>query len=188
MIHRNGLIFEIKAAANVMNGEVPDVKDTNFRSDFGPARYGIVLLAALADPVFEDCIIQIQNFACINIYKLWKVAKLSGLIFERARTAEKVYRELEMKHKVRFFKIGNKTYITLTKLGQKTYQDRLKEFVNLKLITSLEKKKLEEKQNRRTSYARAVNITARKMKESKPMDDNQNENLRHSDTDDNTII
>lgn len=188
MTRRNSLIIEIKAVANVMNGEVPDVKDTNFRSDFGPARYGIILLAAIADPVFEDCIIRIQNFACINIYKLWKVAKLSGLIFERARTAEKVYRELEMKHRVRFFKIGNKAYITLTKGGQKMYQDRLKEFVSLKLSTSLEKKKQEEEQNRRKSYAWAVSIMPHKIKELKPMDDNQNQNLKHSDTDDNSSI
>ena len=141
------------------------------RTSNNSARYGIVLLAALADPVFEDCIIQIQNFACINIYKLWKVAKLTGVIFKRARTAEKVYRELEMKHRVRFFKIGKKTYVTLTKRGQKMYQKRLEEFVNIKLSASLEN--LEERQNRRKSYAKAVNIMPRKMRESKPMDDNQ---------------
>ena len=47
MINGNKLIVYIKSVATILNGEVPDIKDTNFSSDFRPVRYGIVLLAAL---------------------------------------------------------------------------------------------------------------------------------------------
>lgn len=118
MLNKNSLIVDIKAAAQVINGKVPDVRDTNFGSDFRPARYAIILLAALLDPLCEDGNIQIQNFTCISFYRLAKVAKLLGLIFDRARTAEKIYRDLESKHRVRFFKLEKHTFITITKQGQ----------------------------------------------------------------------
>jgi hypothetical protein len=100
-----------KQDKTIINGKVPDVKDANFGSDFRTARYAIILLAALMSPLFEDSNIQIQNFTCVNYYRLERVARLLGLVFDRARTAEKIYRNLESKHKVRFFKRENRTFI-----------------------------------------------------------------------------
>jgi threonine aldolase len=67
---------------------------------------------------------QIQNFTCINYYLLERVARLPDLRFDRARTAEKIYRDLESKHKVRIFKQAttNRTFISFTKQGQKDTQ------------------------------------------------------------------
>jgi hypothetical protein len=124
-------LIAIKAAAQIINGKVPDVKDANFGSDFRTSRYAIILLAALMSPLFENNNIQIQNFKCFNYYRLERVAKLLGLGFDRARTAEKIYRDLESKHKVRFFKQENQTFITLTKQGQKMYQETLEQFQEL---------------------------------------------------------
>jgi hypothetical protein len=123
-------LIAIKAAAQVINGQVPDVKDANFGSEFRTARYAIILLAALT-PMFEDHNIQIQNYTYVNLYRLEKVARFLGLVFDRARTAEKVYRDLESKHRVRFFKQENRTFVTFTKQGQKMSQDRLKRFQEL---------------------------------------------------------
>jgi hypothetical protein len=92
-----------KQDKTIINGKVPDVKDANFGSDFRTAKYAIILLAALMSPLFEDSNIQIQNFTCVNYYRLERVARLLGLVFDRARTAEKIYRNLESKHKVRIF-------------------------------------------------------------------------------------
>ena len=100
-----------KQDKTIINGKVPDVKDANFGSDFRTAKYAIILLAALMSPLFEDSNIQIQNFTCVNYYRLERVARLLGLVFDRARTAEKIYRNLESKHKVRFFKRENRTFI-----------------------------------------------------------------------------
>jgi hypothetical protein len=151
MSNKNSLITDIKATAqvingnvpngnvpngnvpngNVPNGNVPNGKDANFGSDFRTSRYAIILLAALTHPLFEDHKIQIENFKCFNYYRLGRVAKLLGLGFDRARTAEKIYRDLESKQKVRFFKQENQTFITFTKEGQKMSQDRLKRFQEL---------------------------------------------------------
>jgi hypothetical protein len=166
MLNKYSLIVDIKAAAQVINGKVPDVRDTNFGSDFRPARYAIILLAALLDPLCEDGNIQIRNFTCISFYRLAKVAKLLGLIFDRSRTAEKIYRDLESKHRVRFFKLENHTFITITKQGQKMYLARLKQFIYLKSIASLQNQESEERHRLGTSLAKGVRIKPREMKDS----------------------
>ena len=145
MLNKNSLIVDIKAAAQVINGKVPNVRDTNFGSDFRTARYAIILLAALVSPIFEDSNIQIQNFTCVNFYRLEKVARLLGLVFDRTRTAEKIYRDLESKKKVIFFKVDNKTFITFTKQGQKMCLERLKQFIYLQSIASLRNQQAEER-------------------------------------------
>ena len=171
MLNKNSLVTDIKAAAQVINGKVPNDKDQNFGSDFRTARYAIILLAALISPLFEDSNIQIQNFTCVNYYRLERVARLLGLVFDRARTAEKIYRDLESKHKVRFFKRENRTFITFTKQGQKMYQERLKQFQELdnyeKSILSLQNQYSEEKQGRGTSLAKGIRIKPREMKDVK---------------------
>ena len=145
MLNKNSLIVDIKAAAQVINGKVPNVRDTNFGSDFRTARYAIILLAALVSPIFEDSNIQIQNFTCVNFYRLEKVARLLGLVFDRTRTAEKIYRDLESKQKIIFFKVDNKTFITFTKQGQKMCLERLKQFIYLQSIASLRNQQAEER-------------------------------------------
>lgn len=80
---------------------------------------------------------QIQNFTYVNFYRLEKVAKLLCLVFDRTRTAEKIYRDLESKQKVIFFKVDNQTFITFTKQGQKMCLERLKQFIYLHSIASL---------------------------------------------------
>jgi hypothetical protein len=163
-------LIAIKAAAQVINGNVPDVKDANFGSEFRTARYAIILLAALT-PMFEDRNIQIQNFTCVNFYRLEKVARFLGLVFDRTRTAEKVYRDLESKHRVRFFKQENRTFVTITKQGLKKYQEILQQFQvldkYLKSITSLQNQQSEERQSLGTSLVRGIRIKPREMKELK---------------------
>jgi hypothetical protein len=171
MLNKNSLIIDIKATAQVINGKVPDVRDTNFGSDFRTARYAIILLAALMSPLFEDYNRQIQNFTCINYYRLERVAKLLGLGFDRARTAEKIYRDLESKQKVMFFKLDNQTFITFTKQGQKLYQERLMQFIYLKSIASLQNQQSEERHGIGTSLAKGVRIKPREMKDAKLIDD-----------------
>ncbi|MGB7953790.1 MAG: hypothetical protein WCF23_07395 [Candidatus Nitrosopolaris sp.] len=58
MLNKNSLIVDIRAAAQVINGKVPNVRDTNFGSDFRTARYAIILLAAL-----------VSQYSKIVIYK-----------------------------------------------------------------------------------------------------------------------
>jgi hypothetical protein len=145
--------------------------EANFGSDFRTARYAIILLAALMSPIFEDNNIQIQNFTCINYYRLERVARFLGLVFDRARTAEKIYRDLESKHRVRFFKQENRTFITFTKQGQKMYQEILKLFEELayhqKSIPSLQNQQSEERRGLGTSLAKGVRIKPSEMKDTK---------------------
>jgi hypothetical protein len=170
MLNKNSLIVDIKAAAQVINGKVPNVRDINFGSDFRAARYAIILLAALVSPIFEDSNIQIQNFTCVNFYRLEKVARLLGLVFDRTRTAEKIYRDLESKQKIIFFKVDNKTFITFTKQGQKMCLERLKQFIYLQSIASLHNQEAEERQGLGTSLAVGVGIKPREMKDTKLID------------------
>src|SRR5690349_14497251 len=123
MINRNSLIVDIRSVASILN----------FRSRFVPARYAIILLAAIRDPFFEDFCIQPQNCKYINFYQLDGVADTCNLIFYRGRTAERVYTYLESKQRVQFLKQDNRTFITLTKIGQRKYKERLEEFIKLKL-------------------------------------------------------
>ena len=167
MLNKNSLIVDIKAAAQVINGKVPNVRDTNFGSDFSSARYAIILLAALMSPIFEDNNIQIQNFTCVNFYRLKKVARLLGLVFDRTRTAEKIYRNLESKQRIIFFKVGNKTFITFTKQGQKMSLERLKQFIYLQSIASLQNQQAEERQGLGTSLAIGVKIKPHETKNAK---------------------
>ena len=105
MINRNSLIVDIKSIASILNGELPG-KDTNFCSDLRPTRYGIVLLAALFDPMFEDHGKQVKDCRYFSFYRLDRVAEWYSLEFDRG-SAEKVYPKLESKQRVRFLKEDN---------------------------------------------------------------------------------
>jgi hypothetical protein len=161
------LIIDIKSIASMLNGKIPDVADVNYQSDFEKARYAIVLLAAIADPLFEDACIQVQNskyFSCY--YKLKKIAKFCHLEFERGNTAKKIYQELRSNERVRFLIRDNRTFITLTKIGQKIYQERIKHF---KLHASVQNQLVEETNSISTSVARGVKIKPRRLTEMKPI-------------------
>src|SRR5439155_22237395 len=128
---KSDLTVSVKAAANVINGKVPNGKDANFASDFRISRYAIILLVGLVSPLFEDHRILIQNSSCINFYRLERVASFLDLSFDRAYTAEKIYRDLESKKMVRFFKQDHQTFITFTKEGSARYHKKLEYFVEL---------------------------------------------------------
>jgi thymidylate synthase ThyX len=154
----------------MLNGEIPDVMDVNYQSDFERARYAIVLLAAMGDPIFEDDCIQVQNSKYFSFYKLKKIAKFCHLKFERGKTAKKKYQELKSKERVRFLIRNNHTFITLTKIGQKIYRKRLKHFINLKLHTSIQNQLVEEKLHTiSTSVAKGVKIKPRRLTKMKPI-------------------
>jgi hypothetical protein len=113
MINRNSLIADIKSV-----GEIPGITQKKFRSLFSPARYAIILLAAIREPIFEDFVFSLRT-ASILIFINWK-ALLKPVAFERFRTAEKVYRYLELKRRVRFLiQNDKKTFIILTNKGEK---------------------------------------------------------------------
>jgi hypothetical protein len=127
---KSDLLVSVKAVANVINGKVPNDKNAVFRADFRKSRYAIILLVGL-HPQFDDHRILIQNNTCINFYRLDRVAKLLGLAFDRSYTAEKIYRELEAKKMVLFFKQDHQTFITLTKEGSAKYHKILDSFIEL---------------------------------------------------------
>lgn len=162
MINGNRLIVDIKSVASILN----------FRSRFVPARYAIILLAAIRDPMFEDFCIQPQNCKYINYYQLEGVADTCSLIFHRGKTAEKVYRYLESKQRVQFLKQDNHTFITLTKKGQRKYKERLKEFIELKLSASSHDKGLETN-GQSISLAKGVRIKPRRITKVKSISDKE---------------
>lgn len=88
-------------------------------------------------------------------------------MFDRTRTAEKIYRNLESKQRIIFFKVGNKTFITFTKQGQKMFLERLKQFIYLQSIASLQNQQAEERQGLGTSLAIGVKIKPRETKNAK---------------------
>ena len=128
---KSDLLVSVKAAANVINGKVPNDKNAVFRADFRKSRYAIILLVGLEHQHFDDHRIPIQNYTCINFYRLERIAKLLGLAFDRSYTAEKIYRELEAKKMVLFFKQDHQTFITLTKEGSAKYHKILDSFIEL---------------------------------------------------------
>jgi hypothetical protein len=150
LVDRSSLIADIKSVVSILNGEVPG-KDTNFCSDLRPTRCGIVLLAALVDPIFEDHCIQVTNF-------------------DRG-TAEKIYPRLESRHKVRFLKENNNTYITLTKIGQMIYREIINHLINLKLQASIQNQLVEEPHTISTSVAKGVKIKPHRLTKVKPISD-----------------
>jgi len=79
---KSDLLVSVKAAANVINGKVPNDKNAVFRADFRKSRYAIILLVGLEHSQFDDHRILIQNNTCINFYRLDRVAKLLGLAFD----------------------------------------------------------------------------------------------------------
>lgn len=181
MINKNSLIVDIKSVASILNGEFPGVTGTNFRSDFVRARYGIILLAAISVSIFEDICIQANDSKFTKFYKLEKVAKGCDLIYDRGRTAEKVYRYLESKRRVQFLIQNNHTFITLTREGRRKYKERLKEFIELKSSTSCQG--LEETERQTISLAKGVKIKPHRITNSKPISDNLD--LTHEITQDN---
>ena len=165
LVDRSSLIADIKSVVSILNGEVPG-KDTNFCSDLRPTRCGIVLLAALVDPIFEDHCIQVTNCMYFSFYRLDKVAEWYDLDFDR-RTAEKIYPRLESRHKVRFLN----TYITLTKIGQMIYREIINHLINLKLQASIQNQLVEEPHTISTSVAKGVKIKPHRLTKVKPISD-----------------
>lgn len=167
LVDRISLIGDIKSVVSILNGEVPG-KDTNFCSDLRPTRHGIVLLAALVDPIFEDHCIQIKNCMYFSFYRLDKVAEWYDLDFDRG-AAEKIYLRLESRQKVRFLKENNNTCITLTKIGQMIYREILKHLINSKLQTSIQNQLVAEPHTIGTSLAKGVKIKSRRLLDPKPI-------------------
>lgn len=157
------LIVDIKSVVSLLNGEDPD-KDTNFCSDFRPTRYGIVLLAALADPKFEDNCIHVKNYKYFSFYRLDRVAEWYSLDFDRG-TAKKIYQKLESNQRVRFLTLqNNNTYITFTNLGQMIYREILKHFIDLKVSASIQDKLVKKTHCIGTSLAKGVKIKPRRIR------------------------
>jgi hypothetical protein len=172
-------MVSVRSAANVINGKVPNGKNADLGSDFRKSRYAIILLVGLEHPLFEDHRIQIQNSVCINFYRLERVAKLLGLAFDRAYTAEKIYRDLEANQMVRFFKQDHHTFITFTKRGVIMSQKRLKVLQklddHLKSNPSLQHIYAEEKQGR--ASAKGLTIKSTQIMEAKLIADKLIKNI-----------
>lgn len=170
LVERISLMVDIKSVVSILNGEVPG-KDTSFCSDLRPTRYGIVLLAALIDPIFEDHCIRARNCMDFSFYRLDKVAEWYDLNFDRGTAEEKVYPRLESRQKVRFLKENSNTYITLTKIGQMIYLEILKHLINLKLQASIQNQSVEEPHTISSSVAKGVKIKPRRLTKVKPIFD-----------------
>jgi hypothetical protein len=150
------LMLRIKQARLLLNGKYLDGSKATFASDFKFTRYAIVLLAAISLSNFEYHTKRIKNNTFISYYNLYKVARFLGLDFERTKAAPYVYKELIDRGHVTTVNEDNRTFITFTREGKKSCEEKLEELQDLNEQFNLnpyehQKYKEEEDEKDRTS-------------------------------------
>lgn len=121
------LFLKIKQVRLLLNGRHQDGSEATFASDFKFTRYAIVLLAAVSMSNFEYHTKKIQNATFISYYNLYKVAKFLGIEFERTKSAPYNYKKLIDRGQVKMITEDNRTFVTLTKIGKESCEEKLEE-------------------------------------------------------------
>jgi hypothetical protein len=126
-VSKADLLSSIKQASPLLNGRYQDGSKAKFATDFKFTRYAIILFAAISVSTFEYHTKKIQNDTFVSFYRLYKVAKVLGIKFERTKSAPYAYKELVDRGQVKIVTEDNRTYVTLTDRGKKSCGEKLEE-------------------------------------------------------------
>jgi len=152
LIDRKRLFNQIIEIHCLLNGKTIDGQPAN-KLDFKIARYAIILLAATTLENFTGQTLMIGDSPFFNLYRLEKVAEYLRLEYDRTKQAKKMYEVLENKGEIRKeVTADKKTYISLTKKGERRCVEKLEELVDLRdyliKLPPLQDKYTEEAENK----------------------------------------